>query len=285
LVISIFTIRLSLQWKGLNYQWEKESFWLRKTNSQSLNHILVLGDSRIFYAINPDILKKNHHDISLNFAFPSISFTKRYLHAASTLISEKGHVFIGLTPESLTNFETDQGMTSYQKNRPLLIELGMKWLRIVWPGIDLSLLLKRGKVPLFQNPLKEGLETFHSNGWVENKSPISTDNGSMAASYHHLFKQFKIDEEIVINLEQQVKNWTKQGIKVTAFWACFDETVCKEEELPLGNGVKESINKRLEDSGAKMIAMPKETFHTFDGDHLIGSEAERFTKSLKQLDQ
>lgn len=281
LVSSVLGMRIAFQNEGLNYLWQKENFWLLKANTHETFELVILGDSRLFSAVNPDLLKQAPSEKTLNFAFPSISFTEHYLQKADEIVAPQGRVFIGLTAEAFTNFEADQSLRSYEKAGPLFIHQLIKRIRTYWPVINLEILISRGKIPLFEQPLQAGFDTFHTNGWIETKREITLDYGSMITSYHGLFQQHQIKESIIQNLENQTREWTKKGIKVYTFWVCFEEAVCKEEEVVLGNGAKEKINQRLNVAGAKLISMDNTKFATFDGDHLTGNEAIRFSEYLK----
>lgn len=274
---------MAFQGEGLNYLWQKENFWLHKANTSETFDLLVLGDSRLFSAVNPEILKQSPDEKVLNFAFPSISYTEHYLQQADTKLTQKGRVFIGLTAEALTNFEDDQSLQNYEKSGPLFIYQLMKWIRVYWPVIHLETLMLRGKVPLFQKPPRAGFDFFHPNGWIETRLDPMQDYGSMVANYRTLFQKYQIQESIIQNLEKQTLQWNQKGIKVYIFWVCFEEAVCKEEAVLLGNGMKEKIDQRLEAAGANLLLLNENKFATFDGDHLTGKEAIRFSEYLNQL--
>jgi hypothetical protein len=281
LVSSVLGMRIAFQGEGLHYVWKRENFWLNKANTHETFDLLVLGDSRLFSAVNPEILKKTTDDKVLNFAFSSISFTEHYLLKADEVLAPKGRVFIGLTAEALTHFEGDQGLSSYEKSGPLFIHQLMKWIRVYWPVINLETLISRGKIPIIQMPPRSGSDFFHTNGWIETKMEATKDYSSMVSSYRGLFQKHKIQESILVNLEKQISAWNKKGVTVYTFWVCFEAAVCQEEEILLGNGNRENINQRLQIAGAKFIPMNDSKYSTFDGDHLIGSEAIRFSEYLK----
>jgi hypothetical protein len=106
-------------------------------------------------------------------------------------------------------------------------------------------------------------------------------NELLIIGYHSLFQRHKVQEKILKNLEHQAKLWAKKGVTVYAFWICFEKLVCSEEDLVLGNGVKENINLRLANSGVKILPYTDKRFLTFDGDHLTGKEARRYSELLK----
>ena len=286
-IVCIFTIILAThgayEGRTLVQKWKKADFWLMKANTEETFNILVLGDSRIFFGVNPDILRENKNQKALNFAFPTISFTKHYLDQAGKLLAPNAHVYIGLTAQAFTNFNTDSGLTSFEKRGPLYMNRLMGWLRIYWPTINLELLIQRGQIPLFTNQRQSDLDIYHSNGWIESPQLPTSDGQEMAMSYRELFKKHTIKKEIVKNLNAEIMNWHKRGMKVTVFWTCFNKKVCEEEAIVLSEGVKESIDKSLVESGAEIIQTSPEKFSTFDGDHLIGSEAIRFSSQIRKI--
>jgi hypothetical protein len=130
-------------------------------------------------------------------------------------------------------------------------------------------------------PPRAGTDVFHANGWIETQLEATQDFRNMVGSYQGLFQKHKIQESILLNLEKKIAVWKKKGVTVYIFWACFEAAVCQEEEVLLGGGVRETINQRLQVAGAKFIPMNESKYSTFDGDHLIGSEAIRFSEYLK----
>lgn len=277
IVLAVSGLRVTLA-PDLHRKWKQENFWLKKANLQEKYDLLILGDSRALYAINPDTLLLNHR--GYNYAFRSMSLTRRYLQKSRSLLNEKAHVILPLTPESLTRFESDKGLFDFVVKGPLLIHQGLKLVRTYWPQINLQqAILQKGISKNYLFPTARA-DQYHNNGWIEG-TPENYGNESLLHHYKFLAQRYKIDQKMVEELVHELGRWSSSGIKVSFLWVCFDQKICEEEKKLMPEELKKSINKKLSSRGAHYLEMPGE-FYSFDGDHLTGPEALRFSAQLAQ---
>jgi hypothetical protein len=277
----VLAARFYIDYDGLKDKWAQENFWLKKANTQDKFSLIVLGDSRSYYGVNPSVLGKS----SLSFSFSSISFTQHYLEAAEKITQDQATILIGLTAEALTGFQEDEGLTSYEKSGPLIFHQTLKWIRLYWPQIELQKLFKWGQLPLFQHRPQKGFDIFHPDGWVESRKTTQDDFGPMIRHYRELSQNYKISDSLIQGLSQKVGLWVKQGKKVSFFWLCFETQVCEAETPLLPLKRKAAISADLISNGAKLLEISGR-FKTFDGDHLMASDAliysEKISKELNQ---
>jgi hypothetical protein len=289
IICTVMSIRSYFDHKGLAHVWSRENYWLKKANPFKNYDTVVIGDSRIYQSMNPDLLL-NENDLALNFGFSSISFTKHYLDSVDKIIKDGGIIFIGLTAESLTTYEGDKSLLNYQKKGPLIIHQTLRWIRLHWPNIELQRWIKWRQVPLFQNRPLVTTEIYHDNGWLESNLPEEENVQSMVNHYRELSQRFKIDSTILQDIDSRIKQWNKRNIKIFVFWTCFEEKVCLEEAPLLTTELRSKIEHDFSSAGATWLDLSGRKFKTFDGDHLTGPEAVRFSlyinekiKTLKSL--
>lgn len=260
-------------------------FWNSKISWKSKFDMVVVGDSRIEYAISPAEMEKIFPDFVIgNYGFQANLYTDDYLDAiAKTLNPESNNkiVVIGVTPLSLS-------LRISERNR--FIE------RSELSGLDRFLFRRVPKVADFFRPARD--EMFNlllgKQKTDELKFEISPD-GWLAAhpeqerrqetldGYKQKFSsdEGKVSAESFNTLVNRVKTWTGSDIKVFAFRPpTAPEMVALENEL--SGYDEEYISTKLRDAGAVWLNFEEGSYESFDNSHLYKESAIMFSRDLAE---
>lgn len=253
----------------LRFELSREHFWLHKARTEKTYEVVAVGDSRVLYSFCPRPFDKT----VLNYAFLSQTLTKDYLQAALKRLDPKGMLFIGLSPQGLSDYQLQEHWDKIQAKGPWPYEA----LKKILEGPPLHEVF-RGKSHFFSK--KVSSEVHHPSGWIE--SFEESRGGDMRTSYRENFKRFPVRMERLNELTPLLKSFVEQGGQVYVFHAPTEKELY---ELEIQNNLSgyDALKARewVHSIGAQWLDIDPRGFQTFDGDHLNGQEACRFTKELK----
>lgn len=246
----------------------------------------MVGDSRIYRGLDPGAFEQRLGGRCLNFGFSSAGFSRAYLDAIEQAIDPKAPraiVVIGVTPWALTPASLQRnGFTDAVEQRR----------QTPWPVAWLQL-TERARTAFDRYPLEQlwaarethrakaqaYAQVFHLNGWVESDyHPRDPERGLAIAAEVHAHDN-RVSPAVLDQLEQRIATWRARGWIVVGFRPPTPPAVVRlTDEL---SGFDEAqVAARFQRAGAIWIPVSPDRFATYDGSHLVGTEAKRLSEEL-----
>lgn len=253
-------------------QIEKENFYRLKAQDQSKYSLIITGDSRSLYALDPKIISKelNLKD-GKNFAFLSNSYTKSYLNYIEQKIQEKSVVILPISFESLTRLEEDRSFQNAHKNKNSFLHKITKFIDYSWPGKKIINFLKNRSTEK-----KIDLESYEQSGEIDRKKSFIVPNIPLENHYLNVMQNFNIESVYVSSIAELISN--KKANHFYLFHICFLERICPTEKQKLAeifNSFKKYPNVTILEIDQKFLAS--------DGDHLDQDVQEQFSNFVANL--
>ena len=261
-----------------------ERFWIKKTFSGRNYNIILMGDSRTYRGVSPQIMHKILVNYKiLNFAYSNGGLNNFMFREAEKHLSTKSKnkiIVLGVTPYSLTSLAESNKQYLQELKRPkgdifqrLYLNPLLTFFSPVKPNFILMILEnKKEKHKVIYE------QKFYDNGWVaSNKIP---SNPHEAIPYYKKdFSSIKVSPLLINNLIIQTKNWTEKGIKVFAFRPpTTKEMLLLENKL---SGFNEAaFIKQFEKAGGKWLKFNISNYTSYDGSHLSKNSAIKLSKNI-----
>jgi hypothetical protein len=258
-----------------------DMFWTHKTFAPAKYQIVLLGDSRIYRGISPDIMEEQLPEMEvLNFGYSNGGLNPMMLKAAEEKLASKGQrvLVLGISANTVTAYTKKNEQYLQELNRPREEVLERLYLNPVlyW----FSATSPEGLKAAFNKEEEQAYyhSEFHLNGYVESeKFPVDTTEALPA--YVKDFTNYQVDEQMLESVYQQVQEWTKNGILVLAFRPPVTSGMRQlEERMGLYN--ETAIKTGIETAGGHWMEIDPSNYSTYDGSHLDKPSAERFSNDL-----
>ncbi len=257
----------------------RKNFWTKKVHSKKKYNIIFLGDSRVYRGIDTKKIKDglaNQNAEVLNFGFSSGGHNAIIFNAAEKKLNhnEKKIIVLGITPFSLT--------PAAQQNRHYLEELNRSKGEVIERLYFYPFLFffePYNLQSIFYPNFIKYFEKFHSDGWVESYK-IPQNPKEALLSYQKEFENNKVEELIIKNLLNQVKEWHQKGITVYAFRPPSNKYMEKLENKISGFSETAFIEK-FESMGGRWIEInDRYNYTSYDGSHLHFKSAQKLSRVL-----
>lgn len=261
-----------------------DMFWVRKTFASSNKNIVLMGDSRVYRGLSPNIMQKELPGYKiLNFGYSNGGLNPTMFEAAEKKISNSDKtkvIVLGITTNTLSNYTKDNQQYLQELNRPreevlerLYLNPISYWFSATSPE-DLKI--------HFQNRNKSNDKYYFSNykmtGYVESdKFPIDTLEA--IPFYQKDFSKFQVDNKHIENLCAQVESWTKQGIVVLAYRPPISQPM-QELENRVGLYNESNISTKIKKVGGHWIDLKSGNYKTYDGSHIDRPSAEKLSLKI-----
>jgi len=293
----------------------KTLFWRQKLESDNVNAMVAVGDSRVLHCIVPEQFSSEGIEPGLNLGFRGAALNEDLVQFAASRLKEQGQrvLLVGVTPNSFTpNANQSNGFDQEQKNVDVatfrfpnwLCKFFMaspsagaekeqehlspafrlpNWLSNILDRLKPTSLAELNRVA--RGKTKPKSEHFHETGWVD--TTHSSPNEKEALKFfRHRFDQNQADAERVSQFLSMVKEYSTNGILVV----CFRPPVTKEMaelEDTLSGFSYGQFQKDLDEAGGIWIDGEDPELKTYDGSHLDGDSARKLSASfavkIKQL--
>jgi hypothetical protein len=259
----------------------KKKLFVEKVHSDKTYELLVLGDSRVYRGVSMSAFEDSLGLSSFNIGFSAVIYTDDYfgfVEEKLDLESEKPTLLLGISPHSLTRYTHPNGHIHQIKKIKREEVLRYKYLlRItsVFSPYTYSEVLK-----LIQGKNKKDgfIQDFYFNdGWIYSDYDVRFPNSALK-SYSSTFKNRIIDQDILNNLLDKIKEWKQKGYDVYAFLIPSSYNMETLERLKSGFS-DNAIAKDFIGSGANWIRLDS-VYRSYDGSHLIGEDAIRLSRVL-----
>lgn len=258
-----------------------DMFWTRKTFAPAKYQIVLLGDSRIYRGISPELMEEHLPEMSiLNFAYSNGGLNDEMFRAAEAKLSSRGNkvLVLGVSANTITGFTLNNEQYRQELTRPREEILERKYLNplLYWFSATSPEALKTS---LDKNQeLAYYRSEYHMNGYVESdKFPVDTTEA--LPSYQKDFSKYQVNEQLLETLFRQVKRWHEKGIEVIAFRPPVSAGMRQlEDSAALYN--EAAIKAGIEAAGGYWLDVDTHAYATYDGSHLDKPSAEKFSAYL-----
>ncbi|MBN1924794.1 MAG: hypothetical protein JW798_03065 [Prolixibacteraceae bacterium] len=264
-----------------------DMFWSRKTFAPAKYDVVIMGDSRIYRGVSPDIVEKHIPGKNVfNFGYSNGGLNPFMFKAAESKLNKNRKtkiIVLGITANTITGYTKNNDQYIQELNRPreevlerLYFNPVLYWFSATSPD-ELKDNFKDGKDTSYY------LSEYHMNGYVESEK-YPADTMEALPSYTKDFSSFKVEKESLDALFGQVKRWKEKGISVVAFRPPVSYSMrALEDTMGLYN--ESFIKTGIEQAGGHWIDIDFTKFKTYDGSHLDKPSAVKLSEEIgKQLD-
>lgn len=221
---------------------------------------LLLGDSRVFNGVDP---KFAHEPLTLNFAYPSNSFTENYLdYVRQNMGKNLARIYVGLSVQSLTDFNLD---ALFRSKRQLKSTLRYRLERIFLNPINIWNIKNR------MAPKKRQL---HNKGFVLLGDSQVHENA--LTPYPLEYKRYQFDIKYIENLKRFADEMKHKGIKIIYFLTPSKANVYDYQKDLSGIDQKTLLNY----FDHNVLVYPEQDLEYVDGDHLTRKSTHKISQWL-----
>ena len=197
-----------------------ERFWIHKTFAPAKYDVIIMGDSRVYRGISPDVMeKKLKHFKILNFGYSNGGLNPEMYKAATEKLAKNDRpkiIVLGISANAITGFSRGNKQYRQEKSRSreekieaLYLDNISYWFSPTSPEKLCDNLSGKKEISYYRNH-------YYMNGYVASEK-FPADTTEAVPSYVDDFSRYKVDEKYLQELYSQVKDWTSNGIKVIGF--------------------------------------------------------------------
>jgi hypothetical protein len=255
-------------------------FMARKYAAGPEHDVVVGGDSRVLRGVAPEEMQAvlGPGVRIANFSYQGTGLTSAYLGRLPGVLDPDGRrcIVLSVTPYSLTR-------AAQERND--FLEISQK----PDAGSQLRLFVDRRLAPLNLPDLlihwfKPGLinrarSHYYATGWVETDVERPDEDGS-SRSYAMLFKDNRVEEVAVGVVLDFVAAAVADGIQVVGLRLPVSPQLLEVENRHAGVDWAQFVRRFRANGGVWLEGFETRSFKTYDGSHLRGGEARRFSRAL-----
>ncbi len=259
-----------------------ELFWSRKTFAPAKYNVILMGDSRVYRGISPEILESHLPGLKvLNFAYSNGGLNRTMFEAAEKKLAQNDKfkvIMMGISANTISGYSAGNNQYLQEINRPreeiferIYLNPMRYWFSATSPEKLKQFYLNTNETSFYRNK-------YFMNGYVESeKFPVDT----LAAipSYTKDFTNYKVEPENLDVLFNNVKNWTENGIIVVGFTPPVSQPMQVLEDT-LGMFDEALIKSGFEKASGHWIDLEPANFKTYDGSHLTIESAKRLSHKI-----
>ncbi len=259
-----------------------ELFWTRKTFAPPKYNMVIMGDSRVYRGVSPQIIEKRLPGLKvLNFAFSNGGLNPTMFDAAEKKLvhnSKPKIIVLGISANAISGYSAGNQQYIQELNRPreeiferIYFNPLRYWFSATSPEKLKNHFSKQEEIRFYRN-------TYFMNGYVESdKYPVDTMEA--IASYTKDFTNYKVEPENLQILFNQVKNWTNNGIIVVGFVPPVSQPMQMLEDT-LGLFDEVAVKAGFENVSGKWIDLNPANYKTYDGSHLTIESAKELSHKI-----
>jgi hypothetical protein len=269
-----------------------ELFWTRKTFAPPKYNVVLMGDSRVYRGLSPEIIESHLPDLKvLNFGYSNGGLNPTMFDAAEKKLAQNDKakiIVLGISANAITDFTAANKQYQQELNRPreeiferIYFNPLQYWFSATSPEKLKKHFSKVEETSYYRN-------TYFMNGYVESDK-FPQDSMEAVAYYINDYTNYKVTPEKLDALFQQVKKWTSTGIRVVGFVPPISQPMRNLEDS-LGFFNETTIKAGFERASGNWIDIESTQYKTYDGSHLtiesaqkishiIGKEVEKLVKN------
>lgn len=284
LTATLLTVSLSFVLPKNGEKYLGDMFWVRKTFAQANKNVVLMGDSRVYRGLSPEIIKKELPALNIfNFGYSNGGLNPTMFEAAENKLKldhKTKVIVLGVTANCLSDYTKNNQQYLQELNRPreevmerLYLNPVSYWFSATSPENLRSHFQNR-------NTPKESwyISKYKMTGYVESdKFPVDTLEA--LPSYQKDFSKFQVDQKHLTELFTQIENWSNQGILVLAYRPPISKPMLDlENEMALYN--EKQISEGISKAGGHWIKLENSQYKTYDGSHVDRISAEKLSLKI-----
>ena len=256
-----------------------ELFWTRKTFAPAKYNVVIMGDSRVYRGLSPEIMESHLPGFKvLNFAYSNGGLNPTMFDAAEKKLAQNNGpkvVVMGISANAITDYSAGNQQYLQELTRPreevlerIYFNPLRYWFSATSPEKLKQHFSKKEETAYYRN-------RYFMNGYVESeKYPVDTT--AAVASYIDDFTNYKVDSLHMKAIFEQVEKWTNAGIIVVGFTPPVSQPMQMLEDT-LGLFNEPAIKSGFENASGHWIDINPNQYKTYDGSHLTIESARKLS--------
>lgn len=279
---AVLVVALSFVFPKDSEKYLGELFWTRKTFAPAKYNMILMGDSRVYRALSPEIIETKLPGLKvLNFAYSNGGLNQVMFDAAEKKLARNSHpkiIVLGVSANSITDYSAGNQQYIQELTRPPEEVLERFYLNPVRYWFSSTSPEKLKQHFSAKTDSAYYLNTYFMNGYVESeKFPVDTT--AAISSYIDDFKNYKVDSAHLNVLYNQVRKWSENGITVVGFVPPVSQSMRILEDT-LGLFDEAAIKAGFEKASGHWIDINPGSYETYDGSHLTIESARRLSGKM-----
>jgi hypothetical protein len=282
------TLAIALLRDDMRFAGAPKWFWMEKLDWGPSSDVVVAGDSRTYRGIDPSIFASTHPRGCVNFGFSSVTLSPEFLSAAVAALAPGGDriLAIGLTPASLRAPLANRDGFAAARIEYGRLRMPLRLARAVeeWELMVAPFAIDRGfgdSVQAARATAAEYAQEFHPDGWVESDRAVDDPVGAGLAVVRRDFERSTHSPQVLDEMVSAVRELSEGGTRVFVFRPWVPDPVASEEDR-IGGVDWSAARSRLEAVGARWLDISVPGLRSYDGTHLDGPSARRFSEELRR---
>lgn len=266
-----------------------ELFWTRKTFAPLKYNVVLMGDSRVYRGVSPEIMETHVAGMKvLNFAYSNGGLNPTMFEAAEKKLVKNDKpkmIVLGISANTITDYSAANQQYQQELNLPreeiferIYFNPLRYWFSATSPEKLKIHFSEKKETAFYRNE-------YFMNGYVESEK-YPRDTMEAIPSYTKDFTNHKVTPENLKDLFNQVKKWSDSGIIVIGFVPPVSQPMQMLEDT-LGLFNEAAIKAGFEKASGKWIDLEPTQYKTYDGSHLTIESAKELSDTigvfLKQL--
>jgi hypothetical protein len=259
--------------------------FLKKTHSPKQYDVIIAGDSRAYCSLSPAVMRQELRTEAsiLNFGFEANGYTEVYMKGIDHKLKKadpSATVVLAFTPMTLvpsTAYWNGYESCLEKTGWPLYRDMYMPRMLRFFDPYEWRYVYRKvmGEVPVRM------IWRYDPDGFVSVEQLPETREVDLAKQ-HNAFKNNQVKDERIELVMSWVKKWTSQGIAVYGYRPPANPKVVKIENHESGFDEPDIVS-RFEKAGGIWVRADGKQYGTYDGYHLLGHEAERFSSHFADV--
>ncbi len=283
-IAAVLVTALSFAFPKNSEKYLGELFWTRKTFAPAKYTVLLMGDSRIYRALSPEIMEKELPGLKvLNFGYSNGGLNSVMFEAAEKKLIQGGQpriLVLGVTANSVTDYSKENQQYIQELTLPreevlerLYLNPVRYWFSATSPEKLKQHLQHKKDTAYYRN-------TYFMNGYVESEK-YPADTTFAVSSYIDDFTNYKVDSVHLKVLFDQVEKWSKEGFTVIGFVPPLSLPM-RELEDSLGLFDEAKIKAGFEKASGHWFNINPNNYKTYDGSHVTIESARKLSGELAE---
>jgi hypothetical protein len=261
-----------------------ELFWTRKTFAPASYDLVILGDSRTYRSLSPEIMEDHLPGLEvLNFAYSNGGLNPTMFEAGENKLAKNDKpkiILLGVSANTVTGYSAPNTQYLQELNRPREELIERRYFNPVLYWFSATSPEKLKQYFSGKKDTAYYRHRYFMNGYVESdKFPVDTVEA--IPSYIKDFTNFKVEAENLNVLYRQVKNWSDSGIIVVGFTPPVSQPMRALEDT-LGHYHQNEIRQGFENAQGHWIEINPNEYKTYDGSHVTIESAQRLSVKLAE---
>ena len=256
--------------------------FLHKTHSPEKYDVVIAGDSRAYCSLSPRVMRKELQTNAsiLNFGFEANGYTEVYMKGIDSKLDRSGTsptVVLAFTPMTFVpstaywnGYENCLEKTGWPLYRDMYMPMMLRFFDpFEWRYVYREVMDEKPVHMIWR---------YDADGFVSVAQEPELHEVNLEKQ-HAAFKNNKVKQDRIELVMKWVRKWTAEGIAVYGYRPPANPEVVQIENQEAGFNQADVVS-RLEKAGGIWVEFNDGDYGTYDGYHLLGREAERFSSDF-----